>query len=591
VQSLIFYWILIIPFDNEKVITIMARLIVLIPVVILISMILLKKVNLRYFQILLFLSIHLLFQQYFKIKQNGWDDLAYHIPIELMIRDSGSLWNWPDIIYAQWGLIGGDVSNTLYAIAFNEFQFDRLNSLLPFTILILLAFSFKSLQAKVIAIIVFLSVPAFLQQVGTRYVDALLAWALFVVFILIWSQKKAKPLNQLNIFLIFVSITFSLSIKYSAIIPILLLCIYLYYKSRSRILSIAIVSVGAFVVAVGPVWIRNHVSHNNFLYPYFLIDKSTGYMQFSSQSNILTSNYKHSVGMSNKSDFIVYIYQYFVSPFETSYYLLKQALFNNVSDFQEIYYKVFTYDNRIGGFGPAVILLIVLITIKYGIKSIPILLILFLITSQFPVIIHPRYHLIIFIILVFFAVKDYEKNMKNKYLFIFMLGIMSVVTLFAVANTNEYLKRISGPASYSQSAQIINPYCLDTIKLGSDIWFGANLWGPNYCGKVLFGNFVYKREIILNTLGTGIEVPRQPFLGRDTFIKIENKINSNDKSTLVVCSSPTLNGNSLNLTLLEPCNQLIGHLDRGKYGVIVGKIFEETLGGPLLQTLIINKVT
>jgi hypothetical protein len=570
----------------------MARIIVLITVVILISLILLKKVSLGYLQILMFFPIYLLFQQYFKINQNGWDDLAYHIPIELMIRDSGSLWNWPDIIYAQWGLVGGDVSNTLYAIAFNEFQFDRLNSLLAFIILIILAFSFKSTQVKVTATIVFLSVPALLQQVGTRYVDALLAWALFVVFILIWSQKKANPLNQLNIFLIFVSISFSLSIKYSAIIPVFLLCIYLYFKSRSNVILIATVSVVAFLTAVGPIWIRNHVSHDNFLYPYYLTDNSTGYMQFSSTTNILNSLYKNSIGMSNKSDLSVFIYQYIISPFETSYFLVQQTLFNTVSDFPEIYYKVFTYDNRLGGFGPAIILLIVLIISKYGLKSIPTLLILFLITSQMPVIIHPRYHFIIFTILVFIAFRDFEKTLKKKYLFVITLAFMSVVTLFAVANTYEYFKRISSPTNFSQTAQIINPDCLNVIKLGSDIWFGANLWGPNYCGKVLSGNFVYNKEIGLNSIGAGLEIPKQPNLEMNEFTEILGNIELEKKSTLVVCVSSVLDTNTVRkLNLLDPCEVLIRKLDQKDYKIMVGEIFEETFDGPLLQILKIEKVS
>ena len=590
-QSLIFYWILLFPFKNSNTIVIISKVIIVLSILIAVMLLLLKKLKFGTKKLFAIFPIFLLFQFYFKIKQNSWDDLAYHIPVELMIRDSGSLWHWPDVIYAQWGLIGGDASNALYAIAFNEFQFDRLNSLLAFIILILFAFTFKSLRAKVLAIIMFLSVPAILQQVGSRYVDALLAWALFVAFILIWSQKKANSLSRLSIFLIFISLAFSLSIKYSAIIPVLLLCICLYFRSSTKIISIATTSAGAFIVAVGPIWIRNNILHSNFLFPNYLTDESTGYMRFSSTSDILNSIYKNSIGMSNKSDLILFFYQYIVSPFETSFFLIQQLLFNNVADFQQIYYKVFTYDNRLGGFGPAVVLLILLIFTKYGLKSFPILLILFLVTSRLPVIIHPRYHLIIFVILVFFAVKDNKNNSTNKYLSLFLVGIMSMVTLFAVANINEYFKRISAPSNFSQGAQIINPDCLDVIKLGSDIWFGANLWGPSYCGKVLYGSFVYNREIRLNALGTGIEVPKQPFLKRDEIANIVEKIDSNDKITLVVCSSPGLKSISVNrLTLLEPCDQLMRHLDQEKYRIMTGKIFEETLDGPLLQILNITKI-
>jgi hypothetical protein len=590
-QSLIFYWILLFPFDHEKIITIIARIIVVLPILIVSILFLLKQVKLDYKKFATFLAILILFQIYFKIEQNSWDDLAYHIPVELMIRDSGSLWNWPDIIYAQWGLIGGDVSNALHAIALNEFQFDRLNSLFSFLILIILAFSFKSLQAKVLAIILFLSVPAILQQVGSRYVDGLLAWALFVVFILIWTQKKGIPLSRLNGFLIFVSMAFSLSIKYSAIIPILILITYLFYKTRTMMALIISVSVGAFLIAVGPIWIRNYVAHNNFLYPYYLIDESTGYMRFTSTSDILTSIYKNSIGMSKQSDFIVFIYQYFVSPIETSYLLVKQALFNNVLDFQDVYYKVFTYDNRIGGFGPAVILLILLIVGKHGIKSFPRALILILITSLIPVIIHPRYHLIIFTILVFIVAKNYATHEKSKYTFLFISGMMSVVILFAMVNINEFLKRITAPTSYTEGAQRINPNCLNVIKLGSDVWFGANLWGPNYCGKVLSGSFVYNNEIELNSLGSGVEIPKQPYLEINEITDIKNRINLNVESTLVVCTSPALKTNTFgNLILLEPCEILIRHLDESEYRIVVGEIFEETFNGPLLQTLTIDRV-
>ncbi len=590
-QSLIFYWILLIPIDDEEFTAVIARIIVVLPILTAAILFLFRRIRFNYKKFGTVLSVFILFELYFKIEQNSWDDLAYHVPIELMIRDSGSLWNWPDIIYAQWGLIGGDVSNSLYAIAFNEFQFDRLNSLLAFIILILLALSFNSLQAKAIAIIMFLSVPAILQQVGSRYVDALLAWALLIVFILVWNQKKGIPHSRLNRFLIFVSMAFSLSIKYSAIIPILLLLIYLFYKTHSKIAQVITVTSGAFLTAVGPIWIRNQVTHDNFLFPYYLIDESAGYMRLSSESEIKTVIYKNSIGIPNQSDFIVFIYQYFVSPIETNFLLVKQALLTTDLDFQEVYFKVFTYDNRLGGFGPALIILMLLIVSKYGFKSIPIVLITLSITSQIPIIIHPRYHLIIFIILVFIAVKGYEKNLTNKYLSLFLVGIMSMVTLFAVANINEYFKRISAPFNFSQGAQIINPDCLDVIKLGSDIWFGANLWGPSYCGKVLYGSFVYNREIRLNALGTGIEVPKLPNLGVNEIADIRNYIEFNE-STLVVCVSPPLEINTVrNLDILDPCERLVRNLDQKVYEVIVGPIFEETLNGPVLQTVTIDKVS
>ena len=590
-QSIIFYWILLFPFDHEKLITIIARTIVVLPISTAAILFLLNKLRFDYIKFVTFLSIFILFQLYFKIQQNSWDDLAYHIPVELMIRDSGSLWSWPDVIYAQWGLIGGDISNALHAIAFNEFQFDRLNSLLSFLILIFLAFSFKSLQAKFVAIILFLSVPAILQQVGSRYVDALLAWALFVVFILIWTQKKGVPLSRLNGFLIFVSMAFSLSIKYSALIPILILITYLLYKNRSMTALMTAVSAGAFLTAVGPIWIRNYVEHNNFLYPYYLVNESAGYMRFTSTSDILTSIYKNSIGMAKQSDFVVFIYQYFVSPIETSYLLVKQALFNNVSDFQDVYYKVFTYDNRIGGFGPAVIILLLLIVGLHGIKSLPRALILILITSQIPVIIHPRYHLIIFTILVFIAAKNYATHVMSRYTFIFISGLMSVVMLFAIVNVNEFLKRITAPTNFAEGAQRINPNCLNVIKLGSDVWFGANLWGPNYCGKVLSGNFVYNNEIELNSLGSGVEIPKQPYLEINEITEIKNQINLNGESTLVVCASSALKTNTFgNLMLLEPCEILVRYLDESEYRFVVGEIFEETFNGPLLQTLTIEKV-
>ncbi len=588
-QSIFFYWILLIPFDNEKILTIVTKIILLLPIITTAILFILNKVKFDYKKFATFLSILMLFQIYFKVEQNSWDDLAYHIPVELMIRDSGSLWNWPDVIYAQWGLIGGDVSNSLYAIAFNEFQFDRLNSLLAFIILIVLAFSFNSLKAKVTAIIMFLSVPAIIQQVGSRYVDTLLAWALFIVFILIWSQRKGISLNRLNGFLILVSTTFSLSIKYSAIIPILLLFIYLFYKSGTKI-SLMIMAC-ASLTAVGPIWIRNQVSHGNFLFPYYLIDESTGYLRLSSESENKTVIYKNSIGMFNQSDFIVFIYQYFVSPIETSILLVKQALFSSVLDFQAFYYKVFIYDNRLGGFGPAVILLILLIVIKYGIKSIPIALIILSITSQMPIIIHPRYHLIIFTILVFFAFNNFENYLKNKYVFLLISGFMGVAILFAAANVNEFLKRMTAPTDFSQAAQVINPDCLNVIKLGSDVWFGANLWGPDYCGKVLSGNFVYNNEIDLNSLGSGVEIPKQPYLEINEITEIKNQINLNGESTLVICASPAPKTNTFeNLMLLEPCKILISYLDESEYRFIVGEIFEETFNGPLLQTLTIDKV-
>jgi hypothetical protein len=590
-QSLIFYWTLLIQFESKNSIVLLTRIIILIPILTIIILILSKQIILNLRKILVFPLIFLTFQIYFSIKQNAWDDLAYHVPVELMIRDSGSLWNWPDIIYAQWGLIGGDVSNALHAIAFNEFQFDRLNSLFSFLILMFLAVSFKSLQAKVVAIILFLSVPAILQQVGSRYVDALLAWALFVVFILIWNQKKGIPLSRLNGFLIFVSMAFSLSIKYSALIPILILITYLFYKTRSSMALMTTVSVGAFLTAVGPIWIRNYVEHNNYLYPYYLRDESAGYMRFTSTSDILTSIYKNSMGMAKQSDFIVFIYQYFASPIETSYLLVKQAIFNNVSDFQDVYYKVFTYDNRIGGFGPAVIILILLIVGMHGTKSLPRALILILITSQIPVIIHPRYHLIIFTILVFIAAKNYSTHIISRYTFILISGLMSVVALFAMANVNEFLKRITAPTNFTEGAQRINPSCLNVIKLGSDVWFGANLWGPNYCGKVLSGNFVYQNEIELNSLGSGVEIPKQPYLEINEITEIKNQINLNRESTLVVCASSALKTNTFgNLMLLEPCEILVRHLDESEYRFVVGEIFEETFSGPLLQIITIDRV-
>jgi hypothetical protein len=121
--------------------------------------------------------------------ESSWDGSAYHLPVELLIRDYGSLWGWPEVIFNQWGLIGGDIANAFFHINFESAR----AGLLPTVIYSYLAIRFvMSLRLKhqMFILIMMFSIPSFVNQVGTRYIDSLLAIGILFLYFAIKIPKE-----------------------------------------------------------------------------------------------------------------------------------------------------------------------------------------------------------------------------------------------------------------------------------------------------------------------------------------------------------------------------------------------------------------
>ena len=515
-RNILFMYLLIIPW-NTLMLSYITKLFFIVPIItgVMIWINSLKRNEYKYLypsNFLVFFAIIILLPLYFA-GETTFDSFAYHVPIELLIRDSGSLWGWPDIIFPQWGLIGGDIANTLYHLAFNSPRIGSSPSILIILYAFLLASGQKNKFKVAIWILGLISIPSVLGQVNSRYVDTLLAITLLTLFVYI-KNIYFNYGKKISIIGLIVLVTFATSIKLSAFPFFILIAVFLIYKifneqKTRKIMSLFNVPIMFFfsaILGVLPVFLRNYIEFKNPLMPFYLEGWGRGIINIRKFSGQIDDSYESLIGVAGENKLYQIYFQYIYTPMEfliRTFKEFNQLEINLIPDATSIdgFFAILTYDNRIGGFGILTIILILIFVFKLKVRSLFYVTLFLLVIILWPGVIHPRYALILVLIPLWIYISSKSKtNDKNTQISSSTVGVLFIASLsmFAILNVQSFLTRTynTGFGFYvfdrhqHELSKWINPNCKKVVHYGIGLWSGSSLWGTNFCGKVI------KSEII-----------------------------------------------------------------------------------------------
>ena len=344
-RNVIFMYLLLIPW-NTSILSYISKLFFVIPIIVggLIWINSLRQSEFRYLyptNFLVFFAIIVFLPLYFA-GETTFDSFAYHVPIELLIRDAGSLWGWPDIIFPQWGLIGGDVANTLYHLAFNSPRIGSTPSILIILYTSLLVIGQKNKLIVAIWILGLISIPSFLGQVNSRYVDTLLAVTLLTLFIYIKNIYFNYD-KRISVSGLIVLVTFATSIKLSALPFLIVITIYILYKTfydqkikkMKELINIPVLMFLSVLFGVFPVFLRNYVEFKNPLMPFYLDGLGEGIINIRKFSSQIDASYESMIGVAGESKFYQVYFQYIYTPMD---FLIKGLRNLKETGFFDIFY-------------------------------------------------------------------------------------------------------------------------------------------------------------------------------------------------------------------------------------------------------------
>ena len=504
-RSILFMYLLLIDLENPLT-TIIVRYIIFPMYVYFCLIILIKEKN---FQIskksfVTFFSFSGIFFVFLIAGENSWDGSAYHLPIELMIRDNGSLWGWPEVIFSQWGLIGGDLANALFHIGFGNARAGILPTLIYSVLFLKLVMIFESKYRWVILVVI-VSIPSFTNQIGTRYIDSQLAIGLAILYMII--KTPTLMLNRLKLFSLICTSAYIFSIKLSAITGVLLILFLLMIEKkielREKIFAAALVLLGS-VTGTFPVFLRNLIEHNNPFFPFYSPGFTNGYLSLTKFSDQLQNSYRVQLGGQDQPLVWGLFHQYIASPFVTLFDLTNN-IFNHSGNLisqingTESFYRTFVYDNRLSGFGPSFVLMLIVFILLFGRQGLLHIFGIILLIFITPTSIHARYSLGLYLIgLVFISLVVEKREMKIEPPKNLLRPFLAASLIFAVLNIgNVYFRMFpNGLGVYPEDrntytvSNFVNPDCAPIVHYGSGLWGGDALWGPNLCGKVVKSTYV-----------------------------------------------------------------------------------------------------
>lgn len=600
-RSITLYYAFLIPW-NSSVASVVVYLIFLVPEFLLIlhfrkffnsgPRTVIASLNRFWFLVLSFLLLGTLFQS---AGETTWDGSTYHLPIELMVKESGSLWNWPDLIYSQWQLSGIETTFAAYNFVFQSDRAALLVSFIAFLTLLILFLKYFP-KYKIVVALIFLSIPPLLQQVSSRYIDMIIAVA-SVSAILIVQLKEVDNHFRVRPFILSIPIlAYAFSGKWTAVVSEVLaftiVALYSYYFLKSRKVFLSNLAVIAFSFGLGlfPVAFRNMISFQNPLFPYQFGPFNSGYFSLKSYSADLGNLYASQVNWTGYSLLEQGLRQYFVSPFQSIYLFisripefLKLDFANTIND--PFFYRTFVYDNRLGGFGPIILFSVIILLLKCGLNVLEkLVFVLSLGAFLFlPSFIHSRYYLTIGIVYLWIAL---DLCSRKKIIFNFRRPIAVLMTslliVFSGSNVASLAYRLfpNGIANYpidQSTASLstkINPDCSEIFHVGSGLWGVDAVWGPNLCGSVFAG--ININGFLFNSKIGNTELEERDLNRISKFI-----YNSESEKKRIVCSFPKNGPN--------PCIKIKTYIE-GEEGISYTSSGEVSEGptGPTLESLYIS---
>jgi len=499
--------------------------------------------------------------------ESSWDGSAYHLPVELLIRDYGSLWGWPEVIFNQWGLIGGDIANSFFHINFGSARAGLLPTVIYSYLAIRLIISLRS-KHQVFILIMLFSIPSFVNQIGTRYIDSLLAIGILFLYFAIKIPKE--DLNKKKYLLITSISAFIFSIKLSAITGVLCILILFFLEKKfnwREKISRSFFLILGFLVGTFPIFFRNIIEHQNPFFPFYAPGFSNGYLSLTKFSDQLQNSYLVQQGSSSELLLVSLFHQYVSGPFITIYEIVLNVFNYKASSLPKIaetesFYQTFVYDNRLSGFGPSFLIILIILVFYFRWKGLYYVFLIFLFMTIIPTSIHARYSLGLYLIgLIYLYSVIQERKLEVDFNRNWFKPVMGVVIIFSILNAgNVYLRMYpDGLKLYPedrntfQIAKFVNPDCSPIAHFGSGLWGGDSLWGPNLCGRVVASEYV-NGYILDAALG-----PEQ--ISTSQIRKIKLLATKHSENLVILCSTPSTAPIEIGITKIptlkiNPCDRV-----------------------------------
>ena len=499
--------ILLVPFNNQSAWKIESR-IIWISILIFALTIYLKKPSGIFVKVPWITTTVLLTAGYYVSYpgERSWDGAGYHNVISLLTNEHGNLWNWPNLMWAQWFPASQEIaSSSLLNILKGT---DGLIGINLFWVSLLFNFFYNSfpeiLSSKsryIFSLGIIVSFPVLLSQVGTSYVDLQTGIA-FLVCILLTTAEKEIRWRSSWIILAAAGLT---STKWSGFALVGVIFSYIVisnYRNLAKILYRGISLLAGSILGIFAIGLRNFLEFKSPTFPFKGPFHAWGglFEQSVMTSQIGVANLPPD--LKNLNLFEAFMYQYIYSPIILLMRILKNLMLGNLD---HILAKIdagnfVNYDSRLGGFGLLILILVTigLVVIRHEhkrlIASISLLCPLFF----FPMSWWPRYY---------FALPLSFIILEREAIFTFILGnvrikrcilaFVTVSTLFlAPISIAEHVDaRQSWPSELGyggRTADILGEKCQNIVVIGEGLTFSNSLWGTKLCNKVVasihFGN-------------------------------------------------------------------------------------------------------
>lgn len=510
--------------------------------------------------------------------EDSWDGSAYHLPIEFLAYKTGSLWGWQEYIYIQWQSSTIELSAAFYDTVFGS---ARIGIVINYILVFYVVSFMRNFLPRYwpLALVFLAGTPAFLQQLSTRYVDLGIACLGVISFLTMFHCLQFSTRSRLVYWLIpLFSMLYGSKVSALLIFGFqlfFLLALRLRNFDFKSIRLFLLITCFSFLIGNLPVGFRNWILFQNPFYPYKNFLFESGYFDYQTVSSGLSGFFSTQIGFPGTPTQLLFVHQYMYSPFKSIlslvFQVFSQSNFMKTPDF----YRVFIYDNRLGGFGvwfPLLILFSIVLAKKDKrlLGIIPALLAFLMLPTSF----HARYYLGVGLLILVFVLFLLEQIEFPKRL---LLSLVIACLPFAAINSTALLLRnlnlppLVQPIDRASAnlAHRINPECRDSIHVGSGPWLTSALFGPNLC-KIPVLSFPVGGSLLDASIG-------EPKLRNEDLETIATYFLEN-RDLLFICSRPS---NSP-----DPCVDISKYLT-GKLGVTMAtQNISEAKGGPQISTLL-----
>lgn len=443
--------------------------------------------------------------------ERSWDGAGYHNLISLLVRQEGTIWGWPNLMWAQWFPANQEIFSGAISTITNSYSSFFVPNIMWFAatnffILRNIPTKFRGKKSALISVMATLSIPVLVFQTGTSYVDFQTTVCTLILATVLIPKRNEKSL----LFAIFLASAGLTSSKWSGIVflPFLVLISLVFNSEFVKLDNVKKLFSAFFggIVGLAPVCIRNYFE---FQSPTFPFKGPFGIWPGLFEQSLMTDQigYANMPTALQSSNYPVALsYQYLFSPFQywilslnkVSNYVFHSTPIGSAHDKDLMNY--IGYDARLGGFGAVTTLAFfaVLFSVRKNSRNLSVCFLIFLPIVLLPMGWWPRYYLGFVFVFLYIYREDlitfttkYKLISRSFFLFISFSAILNVSTALAFGHTQK--SSWTSNTGYGQGISAVLPSsCEKILVVGEGLTFSSGLWGEKMCNQVIgslhFGN-------------------------------------------------------------------------------------------------------